>query len=211
MEKIAAIYVIINKVNHKIYLGSTNDFTGRYNWHFSYLKRKKHWNKHLQRAWNKYGENNFTIFSIEEFNEISGNSLIKKEAKYIKKFNLVDIGYNIQRDPTDVSGKNNPMYNKKHTYKTKKKISETRKRLGLSNGKNNPMYGRTGERSSGYGKPGTMLGKKQKLESKEKIGLANLGREVTLETRKKLHNASKKYSRDSFGRFRERIKREQKT
>jgi group I intron endonuclease len=112
MEKVAAIYVIANKVNHKIYLGSTLDFKGRINKHFRDLRMGNHHNNRLQNAWNKYGKESFVIFPIEEFARISVGVLIEKEAEYIKRFNLIDpqYGYNIQRDPSNKSGKNNPMF-----------------------------------------------------------------------------------------------------
>lgn len=45
---------------------------------------------------------------------------------------------------------NNPMYGKHHTEETRLKISETRKRLGIAKGENNSNYGKFGEKSSGW-------------------------------------------------------------
>lgn len=39
-----------------------------------------------------------------------------------------------------LKGENNPFYGRKHTAKTKNKISEIRIRLGLAKGKNNPAF-----------------------------------------------------------------------
>ena len=53
------IYTIENVVNGKRYHGSTNNWNRRKHAHLHQLKNGTHKNKHLQRAWVKYGENNF--------------------------------------------------------------------------------------------------------------------------------------------------------
>jgi group I intron endonuclease len=54
------VYSIFNKINKKVYIGSTTmSFLKRFQHHISVLKINKHKNKHLQNAWNKYGEDNF--------------------------------------------------------------------------------------------------------------------------------------------------------
>src|SRR3990167_30376 len=50
------IYKIINTVNGKQYVGSAVNLIQRKWKHWSALKRGKHDNSYLQRAWNKYGE-----------------------------------------------------------------------------------------------------------------------------------------------------------
>ena len=62
------IYEIKNTVNGKWYRGQVQSdygFEKRWSDHKCLLNRKKHKNKHLQSAWNKYGENafEFTILS----------------------------------------------------------------------------------------------------------------------------------------------------
>lgn len=62
--QLVGVYQIKNLVNNKIYIGSTKQsFRVRLNHHLQALRNNKHKNKHLQRAWNKYGEDNFE-FSI---------------------------------------------------------------------------------------------------------------------------------------------------
>lgn len=56
------VYFILNKVNGKIYIGSTSDEKGFYKRiknHLYKLKLQIHENFHLQNAWNKYGEDAF--------------------------------------------------------------------------------------------------------------------------------------------------------
>ena len=60
------IYKIVNKVNQKFYLGSSVNLYKRMLRHFNSLRKNKHHNIHLQRAFNKYGENNFEFVVIEE-------------------------------------------------------------------------------------------------------------------------------------------------
>jgi len=57
--KKSGIYKIINKVNGKYYIGSSNDIKGRWSEHKNDLKANRHDNDYLQKSWNKYGEENF--------------------------------------------------------------------------------------------------------------------------------------------------------
>ena len=63
------IYKITNTVNGKVYVGQTTEEKAETRWskHLSILKKNKHKNKHLQSAWNKYGETAFTFEVIEQF------------------------------------------------------------------------------------------------------------------------------------------------
>lgn len=69
------IYKIVNLINNKVYVGQTKEkFQRRFWLHRWQLRKRKHDNKHLQNAWNKYGEDNF-IFEIIEvlpIDEIDG-------------------------------------------------------------------------------------------------------------------------------------------
>ena len=78
------IYKIENKINSKVYIGSSNNIKRRWQKHKSLLKHNKHQNSHLQASWNKYGEDNF-IFSIIEL--CSENSLLEREQYFIDKLN----------------------------------------------------------------------------------------------------------------------------
>ena len=59
----AYVYSIENKINGKCYIGSTVNPCARWSKHKGDLNNKKHHSFVLQRAWDKYGENNF-IFKI---------------------------------------------------------------------------------------------------------------------------------------------------
>jgi group I intron endonuclease len=94
LYKRPGIYRITNEHNGKIYIGSAVDLYQRFIEHSSTLRKGNHFNKHLQRAYNKYKEENFTLEVLQECNE---NDLIFYEQKYLDItlcFNN-KIGYNI--------------------------------------------------------------------------------------------------------------------
>ena len=59
----AYIYEIKNRVNGNCYIGSTNNAKRRWMHHRTTLRSGKHHSFVLQKAWNKYGENNF-VFNV---------------------------------------------------------------------------------------------------------------------------------------------------
>ena len=75
------IYCIENIQNNKKYIGSSIHCEKRRRRHFSELKNKKHKNKKLQYAYNKYGFDNFSFYVIEKVTD--KNLLIEKEQFYI--------------------------------------------------------------------------------------------------------------------------------
>ena len=69
------IYMILNKVNGKIYIGKAIDIERmRWEQHKRRLRDNKHDNKHLQNAWNKYGEINFEFSILLECEESQLNT-----------------------------------------------------------------------------------------------------------------------------------------
>lgn len=94
IEKICGIYKIKNLANGKVYIGQSVDINNRWAVHISDFKFQKHANLYFQRAWNKYGRNNFE-FSILE--KCSKEELNDKEIYWIRQYNSNDngIGYNL--------------------------------------------------------------------------------------------------------------------
>lgn len=62
-QKNCGVYRIINKSNNNCYIGSSNNLKQRYNSHLNRLIKNKNKCSILQRAFNKYGQNNF-IFQV---------------------------------------------------------------------------------------------------------------------------------------------------
>ena len=92
-NKICGIYCIENLSNHKKYIGLSRNIMNRFNRHKNSLNGGYHINEHLQSAWDKYGENNFSFYIIEVCNE---DELKSKEIYYIDKFKSQNrlYGYN---------------------------------------------------------------------------------------------------------------------
>lgn len=138
----SGIYKILNKLNGKYYIGSAYDFNKRFIKHKSLLNCNHHYNEHLQRAWNLYGENSFEFVVIEYCND---KSLLKKiEQKYLNEID-VEKCYN----KTLIAGGGNlgEEVNKKISLKMKMRVLSVEHKQKISKtkslqqfGKNNPKF-----------------------------------------------------------------------
>lgn len=93
MEEKSGIYTIENLTNGKKYIGQTKNINRRWREHLGCLKGNRHSNSHLQRAFNKYGEDNMSFSVIEMCKE---DELDTKESDYIKLFDSMKSGYNLR-------------------------------------------------------------------------------------------------------------------
>lgn len=132
MNTVCGIYCIENLVNHKKYIGQSIDVYSRWNAHKNALNGNRHRNIYLQRAWNKYGEDNFNFYIIKE---CSSDIIDELEKHYISMFNSTynQYGYNIE------SGGN---ANKQIPIETREKMSEAKngKYFSGENPKAHPVY-----------------------------------------------------------------------
>ena len=79
------IYKIQNLINHKKYIGLTNNIQRRRARHFTDLKCNRHDNSFLQKQYNIYGAENFS-FNIEFEGDISSEEISKKvKAIFLKR------------------------------------------------------------------------------------------------------------------------------
>lgn len=113
----SGIYKIINTINSKIYIDSAVNLKTRKINHFNKLKSGNHDNIHLQRAFNKYGEENFIFEKIELVQD--KNMLINREQYWIDFYGIKNI-YNM----CPVAGST---LGKKFSEETKIKIGKTSK------------------------------------------------------------------------------------
>ena len=92
------VYEILNKSDNKRYIGSSVVIENRKAQHFAYLRGNYHPNKHLQSAFNKYGEENFEFTVIEHCDEVA---VLDREKHYISIFSALDdkFGYNLAPEP----------------------------------------------------------------------------------------------------------------
>ena len=90
----SGVYCILNLVNRKRYVGSAKTMRLRVGGHRRLLRINKHANVHLQRAWNKYGEENFAIFCLER---CPPEDCVGREQHFIDLYKSANrvYGYNI--------------------------------------------------------------------------------------------------------------------
>jgi len=169
------IYIILNKINNKIYVGKTKN-------------PKERWQKHLSsartgigyflihRALNKYGINNFDFTIIEEVN--TEEDAFIREIFWIAhyKSNIIKygdtFGYNLTDGGEGASGH-------LHSAESKQKMSEA-------------SFGKPKSKEHKNALAAAHLGKILTNEHKENIGLAGLGK-------KRSEESKQNYSKSKLG------------
>lgn len=185
------IYAIINKYNGKYYIGMSSKLNKRETFHFWSLKNNRHVNRHLQRAFNLYGEESF-VFEVLEYCKVK--ELKEKEVHYINFFDAMNNGYNLTLGGegtlgyqfTDEQklkiGKSNT--GKKRTEEQKVLMSEVSKKNWLKKGyKENHIKRMTGNKIN----VGRVLSQKRKDE----ISRQHTGRITKEETKELLRERFK--------------------
>ena len=158
----SGIYKITQNVDSRIYVGSAENFGGRFNRHINKLKADKHENSYLQNFYNKYPEAIFHFNLIELVPSLI--DLIEREQFWLDETQCYEreIGFNICRKAGSclgvkrteeykarLRGKNNPMFGKKRTPEQLKRLSElmtgikrTEEFKAKFRGEKNPMFGK---------------------------------------------------------------------
>lgn len=93
----SGIYMIMNNINEKKYIGSAKNIDKRWYEHRYTLNKNCHDNSLLQNAWNKYGKNNFSFIIIELIDPIK---LVEREQYYINYYNACNKKYGYNLSPT---------------------------------------------------------------------------------------------------------------
>lgn len=139
----SGIYQIRNIANGKFYIGQTKDLAGRRYSHFHSLMEGKHHTQHLQRAYNKYGADNF-VFEVLIFCDVGSLDYYEREF-----FNKLKPQYNSRPDVLSNRGRKQPpeeierrtksikehwrTHKRAHSEETKRKLSLARKAVGEQN------------------------------------------------------------------------------
>lgn len=192
-DALCGIYKITNNVNGKVYIGQSINIKARWKDHINALNRDDSRCTLLQRAWKKYGQENFSFEILELCTE---DMLDDIETKYIDFYDARNKGYNIEPGgnknkclsdetkqkireahlgkiiPDDIrckmsesrTGENNGMYGKHHSEYSKKKMSDSKK-------------GKPGHPATDY--------------QKERSRLANLGKPKSEESKRKMSESHK--------------------
>lgn len=145
------VYKIENVTNEIVYyVGQTQrTFETRCNEHKRDLQHNKHENSYLQHAWNKYCEAAFRFVILEETNNCNEREqywidILKPECN-LREICTSNFGIKFteetRRKMSEArKGDKNPFYGKRHSVKTREKLSDSHK--GLQSGKNHPMFGK---------------------------------------------------------------------
>lgn len=92
------IYIIEQISKKRKYVGQTTKVNAEDRWkeHLSRLNNKNHWNKFLQRAWDKYGESDFKFYTIQSCNSL--DHLNESESAFITALNTMKprYGFNLR-------------------------------------------------------------------------------------------------------------------
>jgi len=176
---ISCIYTITNKVNGKLYVGKTNNFVYRMSKHKYTLRNKIHINEHLQRAFNKYGEESFDFEILEECKEEYLYSQEHYWCNMLDAFNY-NKGYNMKpTHPLNKAGNSVEAIEKTKKALTGKKLSLEHK-LKLSLAKQ---------------------GRKLSDETKLKMSQASKGNKKSEEHKQKISESKKGDKNPRFGKI----------
>jgi len=175
------IYEIENLMNGNFYIGSAVNIDKRWGQHRSDLRKGKHTNKHLQSAFNKYGENAFKFMILEVV--LFPEGLIPLEQKYLDELKPE---YNISPTAGSLLGM--------------KCTDEHKRKIGMANRGNIPWD--KGEKRSevtkkkmSLARKGKMLGSHPSEETKKKMREAHKGKPSLMKGKHypKMSEALKKY------------------
>lgn len=128
--RLTGIYQIHNIVSGGRYYGKAVDLARRWRRHRYDLKADKHFNPHLQRAWNRYGAGSF-VFSVVEL--CATEELPEKEQMLLRRWVGLSRCYN-----TSLTS-DNPMQGRKHSAETRQKMSQSHKGKTVSEGTREKM------------------------------------------------------------------------
>lgn len=185
------IYQILNKKIGDCYIGSAVNLKKRTTQHISLLRNNKSKHIYLQRAWNKYGEENFEVIYLEIIED--KNTLTVREQYFI---DLIKPKYNIRI----IAQSNLGLKDSDEVKALKSKVAKTRgqtekQMLALKKAQKNrigkPVIGKVKD-SLKLG-PISMIGKPKSEDTREKIRQTKVGdKNYMFGISQELHPSSKK-------------------
>ena len=167
----AGIYQILNIGNGHRYVGGSIEVPRRLSEHRSMLRRDTHFNRHLQFAWNKYGEDSF---EVEQILTCHPNMVEFYEQQFIDQWKPE---YNLS--PTAMT-----TFGYKHSEETRRKNSLARKGKPLKEETKKKL--KEIQRGEGNG----FFGWKHTDETKARMRAAKLGRKLPDWMRKRMSERS---------------------
>jgi hypothetical protein len=172
-KKSTNMFYLMEKTHNKTLLKYLCRHYGTRESCFKYCGSGTYWKRHLK----KHGKDLSTeiLFKTNKIEKLKQKGLY-----YSNLYNIVksDVWANLVPEAGEGTGwwsgkkgKNNPNYRKVRSKETRQKISQTRIKLGVAKGKNNPNFGRglKGHLNPLYGRP-------LSEETKRKISIANKGK-----------------------------------
>jgi group I intron endonuclease len=212
----ASIYRITNTVNGKFYIGQTIQSLNKRWWAHRYNAIHKSFTTHLYNAIRKYGPESFTVELLEEtttdqlndrerywiaelqpaYNMTEGGEGGKPSDEVRAKMRAAKIGRKLSVKSCDklsaaMTGKNHPMYGKKHSPESRAKMSASARNMS-------PETRAKINAAAQYKSPETCakisaakLGKTHSPETRIKMSATRLGKTHSPETRAKLSAAAK--------------------
>ena len=182
------VYSITNIHNGRMYIGSaTISFKNRWWDHKTHLRNNSHYNRYLQAAWNKYGEDWF-LFSI--LYVCPPNKCLENEQRMIEQYKTMahENGYNLCPVAGSVLGY-------AHTDDTKRRISaankgkilseEVKKKISEASKK---QWAETNMREVVSRK---LTGRVVSKETRNKISVSHIGKRHTVEHKDRIRNSMK--------------------
>ena len=128
------VYKIQCEKDGRFYIGASTNPHKRRLEHFNDLRKGKHHNRFIQRAFNKYGEDSFSYTILEEFEQ--EDAMWKREEELLEglsnTYNMMPGGI---RGPK-MYGKDNPKFGKQISEQQRKLQSEA------MSGENHPFFGK---------------------------------------------------------------------
>lgn len=186
---ITGIYRIYNTITKRSYIGSSKDCEERIKRHLRDLKKGKHHNFRLQRAWNQSGEDAFETSIIEE---CCNDKLFEREEFYLNKYGL-KILYNF----TAVASGGDILSTHPNKVDIRKRINQAliKRVLDMSPEERQATYAKYGEANGMFGKTHTDE-VKQRISNFHKGNKYALGNKLSPEHRKQISERMKQYTGD---------------